>query len=175
MRRLLLNVAASISFILCIAICAVWVRSFYLTDQRTLLRPAATYQVMSHAGVLVVQQIRPGDGEVRWMRGKVVWSALGMEVIEGRLNRRRPWRLLLLPYWVPAAVAFILPGVWLASRAKRQRTTRVCPLCGDELPAGAICAKCATMAKPPPPPPTANPEPPPPSLNPRPVAYRRAV
>lgn len=183
MRRVLFNIVAALSLLACLAVCAVWVRSFYVTDQRTLQRAGATYQVMSHAGVVVIQQILPGDGDVRWARPRLTISVLGVELIQGRLNRRRPWRMLLLPYWVPAAVCFIVPGVWMGRRARRQRGVAVCVVCGDEIIAGETCARCAGTMPAARTTGAAQVEPPveqaapveQQSLNPRPVAFRRVV
>ena len=193
MRRWLLNIAAALSLGVCFAICLIWVRSFYVTDQKTFLTPAAYYQVMSGSGGVVLYRLRPADGEVRWVQAAVTHNIIGAEVIEGRLARRRPWTMLILPYWLPAGFAAILPGLWILARANRERRARTtrCPVCGAELTAAAAsCPACgwakspaipaaslpgasspspagASAAAPAPPPATA--------LNPKPVAYRRAI
>jgi len=138
MLRRLFNLLSILSLIFCLATCGIWVRSFYVTDQGTIVRPDAVYQVMSGSGALAVQRLRPSDGEVRMVRPAVTMSFLGAEVIEGRLARRRPWKLLLLPYWLPAGAAAIVPAVWLAMRAKRegrQKRMTQCPVCGEEFTA----------------------------------------
>lgn len=196
MLRWLLNVAAAVSLVVCLAICALWVRSFYYTDQTTRLTPDKVFfEVMSGGGGVVLYRLEPNDGEVRWMRPAVTRNILGAEVIEGRLARRRPWVLILLPYWLPAGFAAILPGVWILARAYRERrAARVqrCPVCGDVLTGGAAaCPSCgwakltarATTAQammstmPAPAAASAAPPVPPPAtaLNPQPVSYRRAI
>ncbi len=197
MLRWLLNLAALVSLVVCFAICAIWVRSFYYTDQKTWLTPTAFYEVMSGGGGVVLYRLHPNDGEVRWVRPGVTHSFLSAEVIEGRLARRRPWKMLLLPYWLPAGAAAILPGVWILARSHRERrAARVlrCPVCGELFTGEALaCPSCgwakslsgtasasmptvqstvpstadASAAPPAPPPATA--------LNPRPVSYRRAI
>ena len=192
MLRWLLNLTALISLIVCLAICGIWVRSFYYTDQKTWLTPDAFYEVMSGGGGVVVYRLRPPDGEVRWVRPAVTRSFLSAEVIEGRLARRRPWKLLLVPYWLPAGAAAVLPGVWILARAARERRAarvRHCPVCGDVLTGEAASCPVCGWAKSSPAPTSAAasgalsavasdvPPAPPPvtALNPRPVAYRRAI
>ena len=205
MLRWLLNVAAAVSLVVCLAICAIWVRSFYYTDQTTRLTPDKIfYEVMSGGGGVVLYRLEPNDGEVRWVRPAVTHNILGAEVIQGRLARRRPWVLILLPYWLPAGFAAILPGVWILARAYRERrAARVqrCPVCGDELTGeAAACPSCgwakspalpttarattapaktdpSTTSTPAPAAASAAPPVPPPAtaLNPQPVSYRRAI
>ena len=179
MLRRVFSLSALLSLIVLVAICAVWVRSFYRTDQQTRLTPTAFYEVMSSAGTVVLYRLEPPDGEVRWVRPAVTHSVLGTEVIEGRLARRRPWRLLLVPYWVPAGFATILPAAWLAARARREAKSRVaqCPICGTALSSpDASCPTCPAVVGARPDsagsvrPAAASTE-----VNPRPVAYRRAV
>jgi hypothetical protein len=193
MLRWVLNVAAAVSLVVCLAICALWVRSFYYTDQTTRLTPDKIfYEVMSGGGGVVLYRLEPNDGEVRWVRPAVTHNILGAEVIEGRLARRRPWILILLPYWLPAGFAAILPGAWILARAYRERRAagvQRCPVCGDVLTGdAAACPSCrwakspaqattapstmpapaAASAAPPVPPPAT-------ALNPQPVSYRRAI
>jgi hypothetical protein len=183
MLRRLFNVAAALSLVVCLAICGIWTRSFYRTDQRTFQTPAAFYQVMSGSGGLVVYRLQPKDGEVRWVRPAVTTSFLGAEIIEGRLARRRPWKLLLLPYWLPAGAAALLPGVWLALRARRELAHR-CPVCdaelksqGQECPVCPASASAAAAADPSAAAPARSAAAAAAALtwNPRPVSYRRAV
>jgi hypothetical protein len=181
MLRRLFNVITALSLVACLAICGLWVRSFYRTDQQTSYSPRAYYQVMSSEGGMVLYRLRPNDGEVRWVRPGVTWSFLGIETIEGRLARRRPWKMLLLPYWIPAGIAAVLPGVWLALRARREHAPR-CPVCGTPLKSpGQECPVCPASASAGaaayPSAAAASPQAaaPAPALNPQPVAYRRAV
>lgn len=187
MRRILFNLVCLLSLIVCFVICAIWIRSFYWTDQKTIQTPAAFYEVMSGSGGVVLQRLQPNDGEVRWMRPAVTHNILGAEVIEGRLARRRPWVMVILPYWLPAGAAAILPGLWILARANRERRARLtcCPVCGMDLTgaeAASSCPACGwapaigsptatlpTSSTPAPAPPPAT------ALNPKPVAYRRAV
>lgn len=184
-RRLLFNLVCLTSLIICFAICAMWARSFYWTDQKTWLTPTAFYEVMSGEGGVVLYRLRPNDGEVRWMRPTMTSNILGVEAIEGRLARRRPWKMIILPYWLPAGVTAILPGLWIFARAARERRARVrrCPVCGTELSAAASTAPCSScgwvaspVSVPAPLPAGASAAPPalPPAtaLNPKPVAYR---
>ncbi|HEV2295572.1 MAG TPA: hypothetical protein VGR35_17115 [Tepidisphaeraceae bacterium] len=182
MLRRLLKLSAALSLIVLLAICAIWVRSFYWTDQKT-LTPDAVYEVMSSSGSVVFYRLEPADGEVRWMRPAITRSFLSAEVIEGRLARRRPWIMLLLPYWLPAAVATVLPALWLVARANRERKSRVprCPVCGSEFQSPAdTCPVCpasapAALASDPRASAPAPAAPALPALNPKPVAYRRVV
>ena len=195
MLRWLLNVTALVSLIVCLAICGIWVRSFYYTDQKTWLTPDAFYEVMSGGGGVVIYRLRPADGEVRWVRPAITHNFLSAEVIEGRLARRRPWKLLLVPYWLPASAAAVLPGVWILARAARERRAarvRHCPVCGELLTgeAASSCPACGWAKAPTEPTPARLTAPSPPAaaasaaapapqpgttLNPRPVAYRRAI
>jgi hypothetical protein len=144
----LLSIAAAISLLACAAICVVWVRSFYVIENETIVTPTATYEIGSGGGALAVQRVEPGDGDFRWMRPSLRFSVLGLELIEGRLNRRRPWMLLLMPYWVPAGLAAILPMGWILARAHRETTTarRRCPECGHDRDPAHPCPSCGHEA-----------------------------
>ena len=144
MRRRLLNLAALVSLLVCGAICVVWVRSFYVIENRTIVTAGATYEIGSGGGALAVQRVVRGDGEVRWMRPQARFSVLGVEIIDGRLNRRKPWTLVLVPYWVPAGIAAILPMVWILARARREADAarRRCPACGHDRDPDDVCAAC---------------------------------
>lgn len=152
MRRRLfnrvLNIAAALSLLICAAICVVWVRSFYVIENRTIVTPTAIYEIGSGGGALAVQRVEPGDGDFRWMRPSLRFSLLGVELIEGRLNRRRPWLLLLMPYWIPAGLTAILPMAWILARAQREKTTarRRCPACGHDRDPSHPCPTCGHEA-----------------------------
>ncbi len=162
-----LNVLAGISLIICLAVCTVWVRSFYRIDSSAFQTARAAYEISSGGGSIAIQRVRPPDGDVRWVRAAVTKSILGVEVIEGRLNRRRPWTLLLLPYSVPAAMAAVLPGVWIARRGRRERLAaqRAREIEGRRREAG-VASDASDSARPHT---TATI---PPNQNPRPLSYR---
>ena len=151
MRRRLFNFVVAISMLVCVAICVVWVRSFYVIENRTLVAADAVYEIGSGGGAIAVQRVEPKDGEVRWMRPEVRFSVVGVEWIEGRLNRRRPWQLVLLPYWVPAGIAAILPMSWILVRARREAKAaqRRCPECGHERDVNGTCPACGFAPLPP--------------------------
>ena len=144
MRRRLLNLAAAVSLLACCAVCLMWVRSFYVIENRTIVTSVATYECGSGAGFLAVQRVARRDGERRGMRPRVRFSALGIELIEGRLNWRRPWTLVLMPYWLPAGLFTILPTAWIAARARREANAagRRCPACGQDRDPDGTCAAC---------------------------------
>ena len=151
MFRLALNVAAALSLLVCAAICFVWVRSFYVIENRTVLTSNATYMIGSGGGAIAIQRIERGDDDVRWMRPQIHFSLLTVEVISGRLNRRRPWTMLLMPYWVPAGVAAVLPMAWILARARREAkaAARRCPECGHDREPNEQCLACGFSATPP--------------------------
>jgi hypothetical protein len=93
---------------------------------------------------VAIQRVEPGDGEVRWMRPQARFSVLGVEMIEGRLNRRKPWTLVLMPYWVPAGACAIVPMLWILARARReaQAARRRCPQCGHDRDPDDVCGAC---------------------------------
>jgi hypothetical protein len=149
MFRRVLAILASVSLLLCLGVCAAWVRSAYVTDERVIEAPDETIHVTSGQGALVLYRVDRQAGESRWMRPTERWNVLGVMYIEGRLNRRRPWGMLIVPYWLPAGLAAVLPGCWLAMRARdagrrRHAALRECVRCGADLEDDATsCPRCS--------------------------------
>jgi hypothetical protein len=148
MLRRGLAIVAGISLVACLGVCAMWVRSAYVSDERVIEAADATIQITSGQGALVFYRVDRAAGPPQWMRPAERWNVLGVVYIEGRLNRRRPWGLLLVPYWLPAGLTALLPAGWVALRAHNARrrsatALRQCVLCGADLMEGdAACPRC---------------------------------
>ena len=156
MRRRLLNVLTVLSLLLCMAVCVLWVRSYWVADSlwKSRWREADT-------------RLESASGEIRWehidwtkLNGFVEYSgyegwqyeqvappppAMGRLLREsgtssdyfhfaGFVFRRQskssddfPSSVVAFPLWAFAAASAILPAVWLGRRLRRKVPVGLCP------------------------------------------------
>jgi hypothetical protein len=158
MTRRLLNFLTLLSLLLCVAVVALWVRSYWAWDSWEIATPFDTD--------LTAQTTRPGSVDLfrhhhahfRHISAST-WGAEGTNTFDvpgvlgfatGRLGA---WRFIKVPFWFPTACTLVLPLSRLVRTLTRRRryasgrcascgydlraTPDRCPECGHT-PAGAI-------------------------------------
>ena len=160
MRRRLLNVLTALSLLLCVAVVALWVRSYWRGDSvsvRSDRPPRGTAEsfVRSNYGVLyfarVEYVINPGYHPRRppmWdsheadrvysnpaTQGRKPRFVLGPFSLGGADRPNRTHIAFTVPHWFPAALAAVAPTTWLArsARSRRRRPGAFCLRCGYDL------------------------------------------
>jgi hypothetical protein len=146
-HRFIFNLLVLISLLLCAGIVAVWADSYRGTRMVEVARGAEVVQWASDSGVAILHWTSPADGEVRWQSPSPRWQLLGLAWIEGRLARRIPWHMLIIPYWLPALLTAGLPVVWLSRRYHQKRNEErvaagLCPRCAEPLDMNRLCRPC---------------------------------
>ena len=142
MRRLARHVftfATAVSLVLWVAVCALWVRSYWTADE--LRRTDGSYRIASVDGRFYVQ-----PGAIPDDIGMSGWALLGF----GRWTAPADATIwaIMFPHWFVALLAAPLPALALASMTRvRRRATRrragFCPACGYDLRASPQrCPEC---------------------------------
>jgi hypothetical protein len=86
-------------------------------------------------------QAAPMLSPIYWIHGGIRW-------LDFSRWTRSPWWALFIPLWMPASVASLLPGCWLARRLRRRQLelTSHCRVCGYDLRATSYqCPECGTV------------------------------
>ena len=159
MRRHLLNLLTALSLLLCVAVCALWARSYRTRD--SLLfghRPDRRHSVISMYGRLTFQRLDRARGgfasppgyyaelaqrgyEHRGLRDR---SVLGFAAYDSTAGTDT-YRAFAVPHWA-AALAALLPPACRAAGAARRRgrgLAGLCPDCGYDLRATpGRCPEC---------------------------------
>jgi len=150
----LFNVLAAVSLALCLAVTALWVRSYIASDQLVWYR--RPYLAMAETYVGVVE-----TSLSRWMPrapGPVGWSFSSGHYHPPyehlAVHRQRPppgrsdWNrcLIVLPMWLvllPTALPLV---AWWRHRRRASRNTGKCPQCGYDLRATPDrCPECGMV------------------------------
>ena len=176
MRRRVSAILSAFSLVLCVAATALWVRSYYVRDIVAIgLKGGHSHIAQSILGRLHIQSALSGKSSggfshtsdrlspeavwhggmssyplvVRWRLGFVFQTytryRMGFEQPSGGFVTRH--RLIIIPYWCPAAAFALAPAVWVVCwrRRRRQHRAGLCPRCGYDLRASKErCPECGT-------------------------------
>ena len=167
MRRRLFTLCTALSLLLCVAVCVLWVRSYWRNE----------YVIWSNGDPIqrVSIQVSSGAAKVTWaryvpnveldepwlqvysspkpydlyrdVRDSTEWHRTWMGFVYGGEDWQfRKWlRCVVLPLWFPFVVFFVPPALWLMSRHSRYRRHRLglCVHCGYDLRASpGRCPEC---------------------------------
>ncbi len=154
MKRKLLNLAAALSLLFCIASVVMWVRSYWRHDMRVEEHGWQTNSIASVRGTIrffrlwTPRQYAPAERPPRWhsraaSRSDAIdawyqsrssqWHAAGFEVIEGDYREGAffageppyPYRVIVIPHWSLALLTALAPARQLnALRISRRRRRR---------------------------------------------------
>jgi hypothetical protein len=174
-RRKLFTLAAGVSAVLCVGVCVLWVRSYWVSDNWVRDVPAGRIGMGSERGRIVWRH-------VSYLRGtRVVFNApVGYQTVPvtatgvGSSPTPASWSFarsrmffehavgrppavsglvdvedFAVPLWAPVLTASVLPAIWLLLRmAGRMRAAAgLCPACGYDLRATPDrCPECGRMA-----------------------------
>ena len=151
LQRLAFNLVALTCLIACVGVVAAWADSYRGTRMVETRGGGGAggdvIQWTSDSGVAVLYWNRGPDGEFRWQRPAQRFQVLGLTYIDGRLVRRKPWSMLVVPYWMPGMITALVPVWWSVRRYKQQvreerRAARLCQQCGNALDARGACERC---------------------------------
>jgi len=175
MRWKLFNVVSAISALLCLMVIALWVRSYWLSDNWVRDAPSARMGVGSALGRIAWRHVSytPGmpvqfNGAPGYQVIKVTspasvsvatpgsWSFAGFRGSHYQMAVGRPpapsWAITIdeftLPLWAPALASGVLPALWLLlwAHRRRRRTAGCCPRCGYDLRATPDrCPECGAV------------------------------
>ena len=159
MVRRLLNLLTALSLLLFVAVCVLWVRSYWIGSVFGYRAPPSggvygNCYLASYDGRLAYSRLlkTQADGQVGLYANDyplapdyemdVGFAGFGYRSLNHRTFTLKEWRL---PYWAPATLLAVPPAVALLRRRKsrRDRTLNLCPSCGYDLRATPDrCPEC---------------------------------
>jgi len=168
MKRRLLNLLTILSLLLCLAVAALWVRSYGGCDVVVRPRgPGDRLCVTSEFGVLVVEWETPPPGLIvqpGWeyfqtplpRRWPVRRAGLGFDAYSATVTHfvrlpPAPLHGVTVPHWFAALATAGLPAAWVARRhrarvLRRRADTGLCASCGYDLRATPDrCPECGAI------------------------------
>jgi len=162
--RILLNAATAVSVVLCVAMLALWIRSYGVADWLGYAGEDHAYWIAHSRGRLMGARVFAGAGSAgAWyaaLRPGLELTDLGPLMLNTVLDQAGfilkfddpcPDALLVkvqVPHWAAAGAMLLLPLGRLAVRRARTRARRAghCPSCGYDLRATpARCPECGTV------------------------------
>jgi hypothetical protein len=154
----LLTIAAAVSALLCVVVCALWARSYRAAD---VFNPSGAtpgdpgaWTVASTRGVLRVSTFRRlSQAENRAAAG---WERNGWAVSAGEWGPRPPaapvsgvfirQRWAAVPHWLPAGLLALAAPARRRARRDRRAAQGRCPSCGYDLRATpGRCPECGAL------------------------------
>jgi hypothetical protein len=169
MRRRLLNLVTILSLLLCVAVCVLWVRSYYSGSEWATYQAAdgAYFCAESCRGAVrfargrseLVGNLPTGwnlfhgvnSFDVTWLRPEPAYEFLGIGFAatnNGVTGTASRW--VSVPHAYLLAATLLLPArqAWVGVQARRRRTrVGVCPACGYDLRASpGRCPECGKEA-----------------------------
>ena len=164
MMRRFFTLLATLSLVMCVATCAMWVRSYWVAD--VALMPKAEwwrrYTIDSDLGLVIVSTeiLRPPSDPPYWHRypldesitkrlralraGEIPWTGFAVHSngVAGQME------MFSAPYWFFVLLMACLPAVWAYQRwaIGNRRAVAICPYCGYDLRAMPDrCPECGKV------------------------------
>jgi hypothetical protein len=173
LARHLFTLCSAASLLLCVAVCALWVRSYFVVDGLSHSRERRASGAYSTHGRLLLDTM--GDSDVPVWPGLAGWEPthepagdapqfIDMPQVNGRgalgfKHARitndmgggvvRAVTATAVPHWSVVLVLLPLPLAWAAAFRRRRYRNRhtLCPACGYDLRASPDrCPECGTLA-----------------------------
>lgn len=167
MKRRVFTILSAVSLLMFVAVCVLWVRSYWVKDNLTWVRPDKGWIVASGRGLLVVNFLWFRDVPARprppWRFEWERQSASSWQRPAGGVVRRigfgyddtgppaPGWRGGFVPHWLVAAAFAALPAAWFIRWRRQRRGARcgLCPCCGYDLRATRDrCPECGRAVAP---------------------------
>jgi hypothetical protein len=170
MKRGLLNLVTLMSLLLCVAVCALWLRSYFVADVVVWRSVTAAGGFRSVGGSIVCRRVvsardgqpLPAEPFGEWssfayrtaspaeqiMRLEAKWEAPGFSVVDANVANVRI-RGVAVAYWLLAALTAVAPAWRLGcfARLEHRRRPGVCAACGYDLRATpGRCPECGRPA-----------------------------
>ena len=163
MTRGVLNLLTLVSLLLCVAVVALWVRSYSVGDVVRVRSESRWYQAWSDKGSLRFGTHLRSELDFDLPRHQAIVPP-PYDVVRARraVNRRLEWngfrymaesraapssRSVQVPSWFVALLAAILPALWLGRRLLRRYPPGHCKRCGYDLRASPDkCPECGILS-----------------------------
>jgi hypothetical protein len=152
-KRSLFNAGAAVSLMLCVAIVALWARSYFRSD--VIKAALGRFEIYSASEPgLAVADLELNEGpSCRWRHKAYRYPSFPPDHAAANLVRFRftphgsdtdPELALAIPYWVPATASLVLPVWWTRRRRSGEGESQCCPACGYDLRGGEgeMCPEC---------------------------------
>jgi hypothetical protein len=157
-KRRLLNVLTILSLLLCAAVVALWVRSYWRSDYWSLRYHRTALRAQSIGGTLMLVWVndRSDQGtkatwEV-WPQSPLFsWRTLGEFYAETNVGSSDVSRVVSLPQWCVVGASLVLPLTVIVSRRRRRLaegrlTYGLCMRCGYDLRGSpSRCPECGAV------------------------------
>ena len=148
MKRRLLNLLTALSLLLCVAVCVLWVRSYWRNDVTSYEpNPWELWSASSRPSAVHLGHM-DFFGEETGVSGQTGWQFFGFGWASGAYGVRRV-QVLVVPDWSLALATALVPVGWLYARSWLRRGLRPghCRRCGYDLRATpGRCPECGAAA-----------------------------
>jgi hypothetical protein len=163
MRRHLFNFLTALSLLLCVAVCVLWVRSYFITDEFVRIRQRGLdHRIESGGGRLAWMEFdwrgidrsfleAPEFGAWHYLADDPATSLSSLLLNDPGLRARwfsvagfavaggvpsdpvEPSRAVAVPHWFVALVLAFGPGLEILHRLRRRTRLGLCPRCGYDM------------------------------------------
>ena len=159
MKRRILTFLSALSLLLCVAVCVLCVRSYWMADVATRSGSAIDWQFRSNHGCLTISRVwHESASDVPWRASSEPACAPSQAGFAGFSHQHIVYdvgifadferRDAAVPHWVVSLLLAIPPALWLRAAARRRRSRRLghCGSCGYDLRATPDrCPECGTV------------------------------
>ena len=169
--RRLFTLCSALSLLLCLAVCVLWVRSYFVSDSAQVIlqrtkegKIARLGSATTHRGRVWLQGVRvhPRSAPGPWLRDdpvywhtpphRIVLTSVRFGFGVSRFSTTRPPAHVvnvIVPFWLVAVAGATAPSLQAVvfARTRRRRARGLCPACGYDLRASpGRCPECGAAA-----------------------------